>query len=77
MLYSSWGGGSKDIYLNELTAKICDKKVAAGPIESTAVGNILVQMISMRAVKDIDEARALVSQYNDRIAYIYERRCHR
>ena len=38
------GGGSKDSYLNTLTAKYTGKTVFAGPTEATAVGNILLQM---------------------------------
>lgn len=56
------GGGSKDSYLNELTAKTCGKKVSAGPTEGTAIGNILVQMMSAGSLKGIDEARELVKQ---------------
>lgn len=38
------GGGAKNQYLNELTAKITKKRVIALPIEATARGNILSQM---------------------------------
>jgi rhamnulokinase len=38
------GGGSKDGYLNSLTAACTGKKVYAGPAEATAVGNLLTQM---------------------------------
>ena len=38
------GGGSKNFYLNELTAECTGKTVYAGPSEATAVGNILLQM---------------------------------
>ena len=38
------GGGSKDSYLNSLTAKYTGKTVYAGPAEATAAGNILLQM---------------------------------
>ena len=48
------GGGSKDAYLNTLTAKYTGKTVFAGPAEATAVGNILLQMQAAGdpAVKD-------------------------
>jgi rhamnulokinase len=48
------GGGSKDAYLNTLTAKYTGKTVFAGPTEATAVGNILLQMQAAGdpAVKD-------------------------
>ena len=38
------GGGSKDSYLNALTAEYSGRTVYAGPSEATAVGNILLQM---------------------------------
>jgi rhamnulokinase len=38
------GGGSKDAYLNALTAKYTGKPVCSGPAEATAAGNILLQM---------------------------------
>ena len=48
------GGGSKDNYLNTLTADYTGKPVFAGPTEATAAGNILLQMKQMGhpAVKD-------------------------
>jgi len=48
------GGGSKDSYLNALTAKYTGKTVIAGPAEATAIGNILLQLqaASDPAVKD-------------------------
>ena len=38
------GGGSKDAYLNTLTARYTGKTVYAGPSEATSTGNILLQM---------------------------------
>ncbi|MDR2376862.1 MAG: rhamnulokinase [Treponema sp.] len=38
------GGGSKDDYLNELTARYTGKEIHTGPAEATAIGNILLQM---------------------------------
>ncbi|MDR3192825.1 MAG: rhamnulokinase, partial [Treponema sp.] len=38
------GGGSKDGYLNSLTAACTGKRVYAGPAEATAAGNLLTQM---------------------------------
>ncbi|MGB8453534.1 MAG: rhamnulokinase [Anaerocolumna sp.] len=51
------GGGSKDDYLNELTAKYTKKSVYAGPAEATAIGNILAQMLKAEDYKSIEEAR--------------------
>lgn len=38
------GGGAKNNYLNELTAKATGKQVIALPIEATAIGNLKIQM---------------------------------
>ncbi len=54
------GGGSKDDYLNELTAKALDIPVYAGPIEATAIGNLLAQMIGTGVFASIAEAREAV-----------------
>ena len=57
------GGGSKDAYLNELTAKATGLEVIAGPVEGTAIGNLIVQMIASGEFKDLAEARkAIVRQ---------------
>ena len=46
--------------LNRLVAEATGRRVVAGPVEATAAGNILVQAIGSGAVKDLDEARAIV-----------------
>jgi rhamnulokinase len=51
------GGGSKDAYLNRLTAKITGKNVIAGPAEATAIGNIMAQMIAAGELKGLAEGR--------------------
>ncbi len=38
------GGGARNIYLNDLSRKICDIEVVALPIEATAIGNLKIQM---------------------------------
>lgn len=55
------GGGCQDGYLNSLTAKETGKKVCAGPVEATAIGNILAQMLSHGRMADIEQARACVA----------------
>ena len=54
------GGGSKDDYLNELTAKRLDIPVYAGPTEATAIGNLLAQMLATGVFANINEAREAV-----------------
>ena len=54
------GGGSNAEYLNRITAKYTGRTIFAGPGEATAIGNLLVQMISDGAFTDLKEARACV-----------------
>ena len=56
------GGGSQAEYLNEITAKATGRTVSAGPGEATAIGNLLVQMISDGVFRDLKEARACVRE---------------
>ena len=39
------GGGCQDMYLNQMTANVTGLPVYAGPVEGTAIGNLVVQMI--------------------------------
>ena len=54
------GGGCKDSYLNELTIKYTGKRVIAGPVEATATGNLMVQMMYCDKELTLEKARALV-----------------
>lgn len=51
------GGGAYNELLCQLTATVSGKLVTAGPTESTAIGNLLVQMIEKGTFRDIHEAR--------------------
>lgn len=53
------GGGSKDTYLNELTAQYTGKKVVTGLSEATATGNLLSQIMFDKKIS-IAQARELV-----------------
>jgi rhamnulokinase len=54
------GGGSQDGYLNALTAKALDIPVYAGPVEATAIGNLLAQMLGAGVFESVAEARQTV-----------------
>jgi rhamnulokinase len=56
------GGGSKDGYLNRLTAKSCGIPVYSGPEECTVLGNLIAQMIAAGEFADIPEARKAVAE---------------
>lgn len=59
------GGGSNADYLNRVTAKYTGRTVCAGPGEATAVGNMLVQMISDGQFSDLKSARGAVRRSFD------------
>lgn len=54
------GGGSKDWYLNRLTAEAVDMPVFAGPAEATALGNLTAQMLAAGVFDSVREARACI-----------------
>ena len=54
------GGGSQNALLNQLTADALGVPVWAGPVEATAMGNILVQAQAAGEVKDIADLRSVV-----------------
>jgi len=56
------GGGCQDKYLNSLTAEATGLEVFAGPIEGTAIGNLIVQMIAGGEFADLAAARAAIDR---------------
>ena len=54
------GGGCQNELLNQITADACNRTVVAGPVEATAIGNILVQAMATGDVKSLAEARSIV-----------------
>ena len=56
------GGGSRNNYLNQMTATMTGKPVIAGPVEATVTGNVLVQAIAAEAFASLTEAREYVAR---------------
>ncbi|HPZ04464.1 MAG: rhamnulokinase family protein [Acetivibrionales bacterium] len=54
------GGGSGNTLLNTFTANCCGRPVCAGPQEATALGNGIVQLISLGEISDFTQARSIV-----------------
>jgi rhamnulokinase len=54
------GGGSQNRLLNQFTANATGKPVIAGPVEATAIGNVLVQAMALGQLSSLSEARQLV-----------------
>ena len=54
------GGGTKNRLLNKFTADSTGRTVITGPVEATAIGNILMQAIGMKHLSSLAEAREVV-----------------
>jgi rhamnulokinase len=56
------GGGTKNTLLCQFTADACGRPVHAGPVEATAIGNILMQAIGRNKLGSITDLRAVVAR---------------
>jgi rhamnulokinase len=54
------GGGTQNQLLNQMTADACNRPVVTGPVEATAIGNLLVQAMATGDIKNLADARAVV-----------------
>jgi rhamnulokinase len=54
------GGGTKNRLLNQFTADATCRTVVTGPVEATAIGNILMQAIGLKHLGSLAEAREVV-----------------
>ena len=56
------GGGSRNDFLNQATASATGRPVHAGPVEATAIGNLLVQAICDGVFPDLATGRQFLSR---------------
>jgi rhamnulokinase len=54
------GGGSQNRLLNQFAANATGRPVVTGPVEATAIGNVLMQMLAMGQIGSLAEGRGLV-----------------
>jgi len=54
------GGGGKNELLNQFTADACNRPLVAGPVEGTALGNVLIQARSAGDIGSLADIRAVV-----------------
>ena len=63
------GGGSQNHLFCQLTADACRRNVVAGPVEATALGNILVQAMAGGRVPDLAAGRRAVAASEEQEIY--------
>ena len=54
------GGGCQNVLLNKLTAIKTGRKVVAGPVEATATGNLIAQMLAGGEMKSLDDGKMII-----------------
>ena len=59
------GGGCQNVLLNNLTAKYSGKKVIAGPVEATAIGNLLAQMLAKGEIDSLNQGKEIIKKSFD------------
>ena len=59
------GGGTRNRQLCQAAADACGRRVLAGPVEATAVGNLMMQAVAAGDVGSIAEAREVIRQSFD------------
>ena len=60
------GGGSRDVYLNELTGEYTGLPVKAGPVEATSAGNLLSQIMCDKNIT-LAQARELIDESGEQL----------
>ncbi len=59
------GGGTQNRLLSQLTADATGRQVIAGPIEATALGNVVMQGIALGHIGSLQQARAIVRRSSE------------
>jgi len=54
------GGGSQNRQLNQFTSNATGKRVVSGPVEATAIGNLMMQAIALGHIDSLAAGRAVV-----------------
>ena len=54
------GGGARNALLNQFAADATGRAVVAGPVEATAAGNVLLQLMADGRIANLEEGRTLI-----------------
>ena len=63
------GGGTQNTLLCRLAADATDRTVVAGPVEATAIGNVLMQAMGRGLLGSLEQAREVVRNSFDLVTY--------
>ena len=63
------GGGCQSKMLNQFTADACERPVIAGPVEATAMGNLLVQVRASGELGSLAEIREVIGYSTQPVHY--------
>lgn len=66
------GGGSRNSYLMQYAANALDMPVICGPVEGTALGNVLMQMKASGYVSSLDRMREISAASVETVTYLPE-----
>lgn len=64
------GGGCKNIVLNQFTANAIGRPVQTGPIEATALGNVIGQALALGDIGSLQEGRELIKNSTESEMYL-------
>jgi rhamnulokinase len=63
------GGGTQNLLLNQFAADATSRQVVIGPIEATAAGNVITQMMALGHIASLEEGRRIVRNSFDVATY--------
>jgi rhamnulokinase len=63
------GGGCLNKYLCQMTADACGCNVVSGPVEASALGNVMLQAVATGALPDIRAGRAAIGESLQCVSY--------
>ena len=66
------GGGGQNLLLNQFTANAVGRTVVAGPVEATAAGNVLMQMVAVGEISSLAEGREVIRRSFELTTYVPE-----